>query len=99
MRRVLIQAHRPAQIILIYFDGDLDNRVDRKIRANDGCGPVAVYIAYEVLTCYTIGLLSYFIVKPPCKPFRHFSKDPISSPVHDWSPRKLKHLSGTFNVF
>ncbi len=35
---------------------------------------VATYIANEVLTCSPICLLSYFILKPRCKPFRHICK-------------------------
>ncbi len=37
VRRVLIQAHWPTQI-LIYFDGEILISVDEKIRANDGGG-------------------------------------------------------------
>jgi hypothetical protein len=102
VRRVLIQAHRPTQIILIYLDGDLKIVwricVDRKYAQTMA---VATYIAKEVLTCSPIGsnLFSYFILKPPCpvNPSDKFLKGHISYPCSSLLvTKKIKSLLGDF---
>ncbi len=65
-------AHQPQ--FLISFDGEISTTVSIKRYAQTMA--VVTYIANEVLTCSPIGLLSYFISKPPCKPFRHIFKGP-----------------------
>jgi hypothetical protein len=60
---------------------------------------VATYIAKVVLTCSPIGLLSYFILKPPCpvNPSDIFSKGPISYPCSSLLvTKKTKSLLGDF---
>ncbi len=61
----------PAHNLFIYFDGEISTMSIEKYAQTMA---VATYIAKEVLTCSPIGLLSYFILKPPCKPFRHIFK-------------------------
>jgi hypothetical protein len=62
---------------------------------------VVIYIANEVLTCSPIGLLSYFIVKPPpLNPSDIFSKGPISFPYSLWLvTKKTRNLLRDFNMF